>query len=110
MKSTSRIAIPLFCMYNLLMYEWDERKRLANIEKHGLDFVDAHLVYENPDKVTIQAGHPSEPRLQDIALVEVAGVILSLVYVMRGKTVRVISFRRAGKRERSLYANTTNES
>ena len=27
-----------------MRYEWDERKRAANLEKHGLDFVDAHLV------------------------------------------------------------------
>jgi uncharacterized DUF497 family protein len=96
-------------MYNFLVYEWDERKRLANIEKHGLDFVDAYLVYENVDKVTIQSIHSAEPRLQDLALVEVAGVVLSLVYVLRGNSVRVISFRRAGRRERSLYANITNE-
>jgi uncharacterized DUF497 family protein len=94
-------------MYNLPVYEWDERKRLANLEKHGLDFVDAHLVYENPEKITIQSEHLSEPRLQDLALVEVAGTVLSLVYVMRGKTVRVISFRRAGRRERSLYADNS---
>jgi uncharacterized DUF497 family protein len=94
-------------MYNLPVYEWDERKRLANLEKHGLDFVDAHLVYENSEKITIQSEHLSEPRLQDLALVEVAGTVLSLVYVMRGKTVRVISFRRAGRRERSLYADNS---
>jgi uncharacterized DUF497 family protein len=32
------------------MFVWDEAKRKSNLEKHGLDFKDAHLVYDNPDK------------------------------------------------------------
>jgi len=87
----------------MMVYVWDERKRLANIEKHGLDFRDAFLVYENPEKITIQSNHPSESRLQDLALVEVAGILLSLVYVVRGEAIRIISFRRAGRRERKYY-------
>ncbi len=39
-----------------------------------------------------------------MALVEVMGIVLSLVYVMRGETVRVISFRVASKKERAFYA------
>jgi uncharacterized DUF497 family protein len=38
-----------------------------------------------------------------MALVEMAGEVLSLVYVFRGKAVRVISFRRASRRERRLH-------
>jgi uncharacterized protein len=85
------------------MYEWDETKRASNLEKHGLDFADAHLVYENEEKLTLQSPRGVEPRLQDMALVEMAGEVLSLVYVLRGKAVRVISFRRASRRERRLY-------
>jgi uncharacterized protein len=33
------------------MYVWDENRRLANFAKHGLDFTDAHLVYENPERL-----------------------------------------------------------
>jgi uncharacterized DUF497 family protein len=28
-----------------MRFEWDERKRLLNAEKHGLDFLDARLVF-----------------------------------------------------------------
>jgi uncharacterized DUF497 family protein len=90
-------------MYDIAMYEWDEAKRAANLEKHGLDFADAQLVYENEEKLTLQSPRGVEPRLQDMALVEMAGEVLSLVYVLRGKSVRVISFRRASRRERILY-------
>jgi uncharacterized DUF497 family protein len=44
-----------------------------------------------------------ESRLMDVAMVEVAGVVLVLVYVIRGNSVRAISLRRASKIERRLY-------
>lgn len=42
-------------------------------------------------------------RLMDVAMMEVAGVVLVLVYVIRGNTLRAISLRRASKAERRLY-------
>ena len=44
----------------------------------------------------------------DVAMVEVAGVVLVLVYVLREpKEVRAIFLRRASKQERTLYAQNT---
>ena len=85
------------------MYQWDEAKREANLQKHGLDFLDAHIVYENPNKVTYPSQKRGEHRLQDIALVEINGDVLSLTYVLRGDNVRVNSFRNASRRERRVY-------
>jgi uncharacterized DUF497 family protein len=55
-------------------------------------------VFENPDKLTIPNTRQGEFRLRDIALVEVQGKILTLVYVVRGYNIRVISFRRASRK------------
>lgn len=85
------------------MYVWDEAKRKANLKKHGLDFKDAHLVYENPDKCTYEASRDDEYRLMDIALAFVKGRLLTLVYTERGEDVRVISFRNASREERKRY-------
>ena len=85
------------------MYEWDEAKREANLKKHRLDFRDAYLVYENPLKITFRTERRAEQRFQDIALVEIAGNVLSLAYILRGQNVRVISFRLASRRERRIY-------
>ena len=87
------------------MYEWDETKRQTNLKKHGYDFADADLVYENPDKLTLSEVRRGEPRLQDVAVVKVFGVILSLVYVVRGYNIRIISFRKASRKERHAYDN-----
>jgi uncharacterized protein len=85
------------------VYEWDEAKRQSNLKKHRLDFRDAYLVYENPLKITFHHWRGTERRFLDIAIVEIAGVVLSLVYVMRGANVRVISFRPASRKERQIY-------
>ena len=85
------------------MYEWDEAKREANLRKHKLDFRDAYLVYDNPKKITYRLQTRTEVRFQDIALVEIGGNVLSLVYVLRGGNVRVVSFRYASRKERRVY-------
>ena len=87
-----------------MVYVWDEAKREANLAKHGLDFADVHLVYENPYKVTFASTQADENRSVDIAMVEISGQVLTLVYVKRGEDVRVISLRRASRRERKMYA------
>ncbi|MDE3186589.1 MAG: BrnT family toxin [Acidobacteriota bacterium] len=85
------------------MLVWDEAKRKANLEKHGLDFKDAHLVYDNPEKCTYQSSRDSEHRLMDIAMAVIHGRVLTLVYTERGNEVRVISFRTASREERRQY-------
>lgn len=84
---------------------FDPAKDAANIVKHGLSLADALLVFDAPNKLTLQSQRGDEARRMDIAMVEVAGVVLVLVYVMRQPDeVRAISLRRASKQERTLYA------
>ena len=87
------------------MITYDETKREANLAKHGLDLADAALVYDAPNKVTLISPRGGEARLMDVALVEVMGVVLVLVYIERDGAVRAISLRRASKAERRLYEN-----
>jgi uncharacterized DUF497 family protein len=82
---------------------WDEGKRRSNLTKHKLDFADAALVYDHPDKLTRKSLRNEEKRNVDIAVVEVIGACLTLVYVERGEDVHVISFRNASRKERRLY-------
>ena len=84
---------------------FDPDKDATNITKHGLSLADALLVFDAPDKLTLESTRQNEARLMDIAMVEVAGVVLVLVYVMRQPDeVRAISLRRVSKQERTLYA------
>lgn len=89
------------------MYVWDEAKRKSNLRKHGLDFRDAYLVYENPDKCTYDASRCEEFRMMDVAMVVVRGRLLTLVYTETDDAVRVISFRHASREERKQYEKDT---
>lgn len=80
------------------MYVWDESKRRSNLKKHGLDFKDAYLVYENPDKCTYDAS-----RISPDGCGSVRGRVLTLVYTENEDEVRIISFRHASREERKRY-------
>lgn len=91
-----------------MQFTFDPRKDAANIIKHGLPLSDAPLVFNAPNKLTIESTRSNEDRLMGLAMVEVAGVLLVLVYVLREpNAVRAISLRRASKQERTLYAQNT---
>ncbi len=81
-------------------FEWDERKRLSNLEKHRLDFVDAVAVFEEPH-VVIPSARQSEERFLAVGLLEDCPV--AVVYTMRAGNIRIISFRRARHEERQKY-------
>lgn len=85
------------------MFVWDEAKRKSNLKKHGLDFKDAHLVYDDPEKLTYDSSRNGERRLLDLAVAIVKGRLLALIYTERGSDVRVISFRPASREEREQY-------
>ncbi|MBK9442040.1 MAG: BrnT family toxin [Comamonadaceae bacterium] len=88
-----------------MKFTFDSNKDAINMGKHGLSLADATLVFDAPNKVTLQSPQKGEARLMDIAMVELAGVVLVLVYLMRQPDeVRAISLRRASKQERTLYA------
>ena len=85
------------------MIVWDEKKRQANLEKHGLDFLRAELIFNDPDKVTFSSPRGNEPRFLDVAMVGQARRVLSLVYVKRDDDIRIISLRVASRREGRAY-------
>jgi len=83
---------------------FDPQKDALNVSKHGISLDQENLVFNNPNKITLESDRQGENRLMDIAIVELNGVVLVLVYVLREESIRPISLRRASKRERSLYA------
>jgi uncharacterized DUF497 family protein len=83
-----------------MRYEWDERKRFSNLEKHGLDFFDVGIVFESTH-VEVPSFHGSEKRFLAIGTFE--GRYVTVVYTMRNEAIRVISFRRARHEERETY-------
>ncbi|MBP9201653.1 MAG: BrnT family toxin [Gemmatimonadales bacterium] len=81
---------------------WDPAKRRGNLAKHGIDFVDAALVFEGLALHRPDLRRPyGESRF--VAAGPVAGRLLVVVYTLRGATIRIISARRANARETKAY-------
>jgi uncharacterized DUF497 family protein len=90
-----------------MQFIFDPSKDELNVKKHGISLNQASVVFNHPNKITLTSVREGEDRLVDITLVEIHGVVLVLVYVIRSEdTVRPISLRRASKAERTLYANS----
>jgi uncharacterized DUF497 family protein len=83
-------------------FEWDERKRAANLAKHGVDFELAKLIFDGP---TLEAADVrqryGERRIG--AYGRARGIVLFVVYTWRGRRRRLISARKAGTREQEIY-------
>ncbi len=88
-----------------MLYNWDENKRRSNIEKHGVDFVDATEIFSDKNRIeTIDDRNDyGEERLQTIGYA-LPG-LLFVVYTYRDNKTkrRIISARKASKKERALY-------
>ena len=77
---------------------WDERKRLANIEKHGLDFAD--LTAEFFLTATFVPAHSG--RRAAVGVLE-SGVVTTIYYELGAEALSVISLRPASKKERAIH-------
>jgi hypothetical protein len=84
------------------MFKWDERKRVANIAKHGLDFERAKLIFDAPTFEGPDDRHNyGEQRIG--AYGATAGEVFFVVYTWRGNRRRLISARKAASHEREKY-------
>lgn len=82
-------------------FEFDDNKSALNLNKHGINFVTAQALWDDPDLVEIQATSSDEPRFLVIACI--ADKHWSAVITYRGNNIRIISVRRSRKSEVELY-------
>ena len=85
-----------------MQFTWSERKRAINIKQHGLDFVDASRVFEGAT-FTFEDDRFAygEQRFETLGLL--AGIPVSIVHTETEHEIRIISFRKATRREANLY-------
>ncbi len=82
-------------------FEFDQNKSKKNKEKHGLDFVEAQALWDDPDLLEIPARTSDEPRFLIIGKLKKkhwSGVI-----TYRGENIRIISVRRSRTEEVEVY-------
>jgi len=88
-----------------LRFEWDERKNRANIRKHGVSFKEAETVFSDEHGLLIADPDHSLSEDRFVLLGLSANLrTLAVCHCYRGEdVVRLISARRATRRERSQY-------
>ena len=88
-------------------YTWDERKNGANRKKHGISFETARLVFDDPFHISVQ-DRDGEARWQTIGMIANLHVLVVAHTVDEdAELIRILSARKATRRERSLYAQSS---
>jgi uncharacterized protein len=81
-------------------FEYDRAKSLANLKRHGIDFIEAQALWSDPDRIEIPARSLDEPRIQVIGRI---GDMVWSAFITRGDRIRIISVRRARDEEKTAY-------
>ena len=83
-------------------FEWDENKNLSNIKKHGYDFRQVlPLMVRTPSLFVYESSYQGEQRY--VAIAPFDGSYVAIIYTKRQEKIRIISVRRARKKEVKSY-------
>lgn len=95
-----------------MQFEWDENKNQANIEKHGISFLEASTVFYDENAVLFDDPDHSEneDRFLIIGFSQKARIcIVSHCYRGNDDVIRIISARKATRRESEAYNRSEGE-
>lgn len=84
-----------------MKFQYDQRKSASNLKKHGIDFEQAQLLWDDPNLVELAARSEDESR--SIAIARFDNQCWSAVFTYRDDEIRLISVRRSRKAEVELY-------
>jgi uncharacterized DUF497 family protein len=84
-----------------LEFEWDPQKAAANLAKHGVSFEEAGTAFGDPlGRIVADPRHSSDEDRFVLLGLSRDRRLLTVMYVERGETIRIISARLATRRER----------
>jgi uncharacterized DUF497 family protein len=89
-----------------MKFEWDEVKNEGNIQKHGFDFADAERVFASTFPLFARLDtreNYGEDRWQGIGILDGVVIVVIVFTEPRTNIVRIISMRKATKKERTGY-------
>lgn len=87
-----------------LTFEWDPPKARSNFAKHGVGFEEASTIFGDPLSLTIADPEHSQTEERYVTMgTAFTGKLLVVVHTDRGDHIRIISARRASRRERKCY-------
>jgi len=84
-----------------IIFEYDECKSASNKDKHGIDFVEAQLLWKDKNLIVAPLQYLDEPRF--LAVGKIKSKHYSAIFTYRNENLRLISVRRARKEEVTAY-------
>ena len=91
------------CNYNVVMaFEWDDTKRKSNIKKHGIDFINAPVIFDGYT-LTIEDNRYDYGEERFITFGILEGRVVIVVHTENDDLIRIISIRRATRYEEKAY-------
>lgn len=84
-----------------MKFEFDNRKGQLNKKKHGIDFIEAQALWEDPDRVEVPGKTIDEPRF--IVIGKICDEHWSAIVTHRSDKIRIISVRQSRKEEVKIY-------
>ena len=84
-----------------MQFEFDKRKSQTNKRKHGIDFIEAQALWNDPDRVEIPAKTTDEARF--LLIGKISEKYWSTIITYREENIRIISVRRSRKEEIEIY-------
>lgn len=95
------VTVALYCV---VIFKWDPAKAAANARKHGVDFREAASVLSDSLSTTFpDVDHSEEERRFVTVGVSSKQRLLVVSHTEEGQTLRIISARRATRRERRFH-------
>ena len=88
-----------------MRFEWDKQKNETNKSKHGIDFNTATALWDDVNRIEIQSTFRDEDR--NILIGNIDNKLWAAVFTLRMNAYRIISVRRARKKEVMLYEKNT---
>lgn len=93
-----------------MIYEWDPKKAKANLSKHRVSFEEAATVFLDPLAITYPDPDHSGEETREITIgYSAMHRVIFLSHTRRGDRTRLVSGRKATKRERKQYEESTSK-
>jgi uncharacterized DUF497 family protein len=82
-------------------FDSDPHKSVINKTKHGVDFEEAKLVWQDADAVLLVSAYSAENRF--LAIGYIHNKLWTVIFALRGDKIRIISARRSRESEAAYY-------
>jgi hypothetical protein len=84
-------------------FEWNPGKAKENLRKHGVDFADAIIALEDENALTIEDSNYDEIRFKTLGMGPTLNVLFVVHCEQSANSIRIISARKADKKETKVY-------